>query len=132
MMKLQAVVAVCLLCTAVASYAQSQSPRTVGEEGFLLGAIAVLGVLLAALIVIASKLRGIVSEQIRDEVDARLLSDDSALGKHRNDQYAHEPMRRQLMQEINEGFKKMTGQMAIAENNHREEMRNLTVLMKPI
>lgn len=117
--------------TATAAYAQNPASG-ISSNGFVFGAIAILGLQLAAVLVIAAKVRGMVRTEVREHVDARLLDDDSAFGKHRKDALAHEPMRRQLVQEIKEGFDKVTVQMATMEKHHRDEMRNLTDILKPV
>lgn len=115
-----------LLTTAVA-YAQTSATQLTSNAttGFMM---AVLGVQLLVVLVVAAKVKGI----IRGEVDARLREDDTAFGKHRVDPLAHEPMRRQIVQELKGEFDKLNITMSTMEKHHRDEMRNLTELVKPI
>ena len=120
----RASVPVALLLTAVAVYAQA--PASANSEGFVTGVITVLGVLLAAVIVLAAKLRSIVRQQVREDVDARLLDDESAFGKHRVDQYAHEPMRRQIMTELRAELDKLSASVKAFDEHHQKDMQAMT------
>lgn len=63
---------------------------------------------------------------------AEMASDVSAFGKHRLDPLAHEPLRRQFMIDLHQEFSDLRSVMKQQNDNHRDEMRNLSAIFQPI
>lgn len=93
-----------------------------------MGVMVILGVQVVVVLIVAARLQ----RWIKEQVDTRLREDDSAFGRHRLDPLAHEPMRRQLAVELRDEFAGIRSEIVAANKNHRDEMRNLTEVFKPI
>ena len=98
------------------------------SQSMVMAFLIVLGAQVLIVVGVASKVQRIVFTM----VDARLKDDDSPLGIHRLDAYAHEPMRRVMVKEIVDGLAGIREEMRTLNRDHREEMSAITELVKPV
>lgn len=116
------------IVTAAYLYAQGTISSAATSEGFILGAVVVIGVGVVVILTLAGKLE----ERIDKRVDVRLKDDDSVFGQHRKDSFAHEAMRREIMNELRDDFDKIRNEIATQGKRHSEEMDRLTDIVRPV
>ncbi len=73
-----------------------------------------------------------IDRRVDERINAWSYSDASAFGKHRLDENAHEPMRIRMGEALSVEFEKLREEMRVQNRNHRDEVQNLTDIVKPI
>ena len=94
--------------------------------------LTVFGAQLLITFAVARKAAAWSKENALEVVRAELASDGSVFGKHRLDPLAHEPLRRQFMTDLHAEFANITAAIRQQNDDHRAEMRNLSMIFQPI
>lgn len=114
--------------TAVCIYAQGSVGAATTSQGFIAGAVVVVGIGVVTILTLTGK----IEDRIDKRVDIRMKDDDSVFGQHRKDAFAHESMRREIMNEFRDDFERIRTEIAKQGTRHGEEMDRLTEIVKPV